>query len=405
VKEGWDAVALGNLCTVFADGDWIESKDQSLGGIRLIQTGNIGEGQFKDRGEKARYVSEGTFSRLRCTEIFEGDCLISRLPDPVGRSCILPDTGERMITAVDCTIVRFNKTRFLPKFFNYYSQSSEYLVAVDSETTGTTRSRISRSKLAQTPVPVPPLTEQQRIVAILDAAFADLAQAKANAEKNLANAKELFSSELNSIFTRKGEGWVEKILGDLATFRNGINFTKTSNGKPIKILGVKDFQSNFWMPQKELDTVTPDGIVPDADTLNENDLVFVRSNGNPELIGRCVLVGKISERTTHSGFTIRARLHSKEISPRFLCHLLKSGKTRKEMIEGGNGVNIKSLNQGTLSRLSVSLPSLNEQATIIEQLGHLQAETQHLESLYQRKLIALDELKQSLLQKAFSGDL
>ena len=144
--EGWKVERLGDVCEVFADGDWIESKDQSPKGIRLIQTGNVGNGVFKDRGEKARYISVETFKRLRCTEIFEGDCLISRLPDPVGRTCILPDTGERMITAVDCTIVRFDKNKIIPEFFNYYSQSVQYLNDIDHETTGTTRKRISRSK-------------------------------------------------------------------------------------------------------------------------------------------------------------------------------------------------------------------------------------------------------------------
>ena len=119
MKNGWPIKMLADVCEVFADGDWIESKDQSTKGIRLIQTGNVGEGAFKDRGEKARYISEPTFKRLRCTEIVEGDCLISRLPDPVGRSCILPDTGEKMITAVDCTIVRFNPNQILPRFFNF----------------------------------------------------------------------------------------------------------------------------------------------------------------------------------------------------------------------------------------------------------------------------------------------
>ena len=152
----------------FADGDWVESKDQSLEGIRLIQTGNVGDGIFKDRAEKARYISEATFKRLRCTEIFEGDCLISRLPDPVGRSCILPETGERMITAVDCTIVRFKPNVLLPEFFNLYSQSVDYISTVAKECTGTTRNRISRSNLALTPIPVPPLAEQQRIVRLLE---------------------------------------------------------------------------------------------------------------------------------------------------------------------------------------------------------------------------------------------
>jgi type I restriction enzyme S subunit len=202
------------LCDIFADGDWVESKDQSSEGIRLIQTGNVGEGVFKDRAEKARYISEATFKRLRCTEIFEGDCLISRLPDPVGRSCILPEISDRMITAVDCTIVRFKPNELLPMFFNLYSQSSDYISAVAKECTGTTRSRISRSNLALTPIPVPPLAEQERIVGLLDEAFAGIATAQAHAEKNLHNARALFESHLNEVFTQRGEGWVERRLGD-----------------------------------------------------------------------------------------------------------------------------------------------------------------------------------------------
>jgi len=95
MENNWKIKKLGEVCDVFTDGNWIESKDQSLEGIRLIQTGNIGLGFFKNRNEKARYISEDTFKRLKCTEIFQGDCLISRLPDPVGRACIIPNTGEK----------------------------------------------------------------------------------------------------------------------------------------------------------------------------------------------------------------------------------------------------------------------------------------------------------------------
>ena len=216
MKNGWQTKKLGDLCEVFADGDWVESKDQSSEGIRLIQTGNVGEGIFKDRAEKARYISEATFKRLRCTEIFEGDCLISRLPDPAGRSCILPDTGERMITAVDCTIIRFNPKHVMPEFFNYYTQSRDYLKDVDSETTGTTRKRISRSKLGEVQIPVPPLPEQQRIVGILDEAFEGIATAKANAEKNLQNARALFESHLQSVFAEARQTCELVALSDLA---------------------------------------------------------------------------------------------------------------------------------------------------------------------------------------------
>ena len=318
MKNGWSRKMLADACEVFADGDWVESKDQSPRGIRLIQTGNVGEGVFKDRGEKARYISEPTFKRLRCTEIFKGDCLISRLPDPVGRSSILPDTGERMITAVDCTIVRFNPKQLIPEFFNYFSQSLDYLKAVEAETTGTTRKRISRNNLGQVAVPAPPLPEQHRIVGILDEAFEGIATAKANAEKNLQNARALFEGHLQSVFTQRGEGWVERRLGELATFRNGINFTKSSRGDSVKIVGVKDFQKNFWAPRDNLDAVTIVGTLTDSDTLKENDILFVRSNGNMELIGRCLLVGAVVEKITYSGFTIRARLNESGLSPRYL---------------------------------------------------------------------------------------
>lgn len=405
MKNNWQTKKIEEICDYFGDGDWVESKDQSPEGIRLIQTGNVGEGVFKDRAEKARYISEATFKRLRCTEIFEGDCLISRLPDPAGRSCIIPDTGERMITAVDCTIIRFDSKQVIPEFFNYYTQSLAYLKDVDTETTGTTRKRISRSKLGEVKIPLLPLPEQHRIVAMLDKAFEAIATAKANAEKNLKNARELFESYLNRVFTQRGKGWVEKRLGDMATFRNGINFTKSSKGDLIKILGVKDFQNNYWAPIDDLDSIIPDGDVPDTDTIQQNDLVFVRSNGNPELIGRCLLIGETRERTTHSGFTIKARLNTPDVVPIFLCHFLKSSLVRREMIDGGNGVNIKSLNQGTLSRLRIPFPSQTTQVDIVERFEVLQSETQRLSSLYQQRLKALDELKKSILHQAFSGEL
>ena len=82
---------LEDVCTVFTDGDWIESKDQSEKGIRLVQTGNIGEGIYLEKESRAKYIPEDTFKRLKCTEIFPGDILVSRLPEPVGRACIIPE--------------------------------------------------------------------------------------------------------------------------------------------------------------------------------------------------------------------------------------------------------------------------------------------------------------------------
>ncbi len=266
--------------------------------------------------------------------------------------------------------------------------------------------RVAKEFLEAHRIPIPLLPEQQRIVAILDEAFEAIAAARANAEQNRQNARALFESYLQSVFSQRGDGWTEKPLGEMATFRNGVNFTKSSQGEPIKILGVKDFQDYYWAPLNSLDSIIPDGTLPDTDTLQQNDIVFVRSNGNPELIGRCLLIGEVQERTTFSGFTIRARRFTEEVLPQYLCHFLKSSHIRRELVDGGNGANIRSLNQGALSKLRINFPvALSEQERIVEQLETMQSETQHLESLYQRKMAALDELKQSLLQQAFSGQL
>ncbi len=159
---------LADLCNVFVDGDWIESKDQSASGIRLVQTGNVGHGYFKPNDERARFISEETFVRLRCTEVLPGDCLVSRLPEPVGRACIVPDTGDRMITAVDCTLIR-PTPKLLAEYFVYVTQTSKYSSQIQERSTGTTRTRISRKNLGQVRIPVPSIDEQEAIVRRLNA--------------------------------------------------------------------------------------------------------------------------------------------------------------------------------------------------------------------------------------------
>lgn len=162
------SMTIKDVCLTFSDGDWIESKDQSDCGIRLIQTGNVGNGEFLDKPERAKYVSEETYSRLNCTEIFPGDILVSRLPDPIGRACIIPESSERMITAVDCTICRPDEDRILKEYLCYYMQSSAYYSRLMNSVTGTTRKRISRSNLGSVEVPVPDKSTQKSVVEKFD---------------------------------------------------------------------------------------------------------------------------------------------------------------------------------------------------------------------------------------------
>ena len=185
-----------------------------------------------------------------------------------------------------------------------------------------------------------------------------------------------------------------------------MNFNKGSKGEIIKIVGVKDFQTRFWVPFEYLESVTIDGELSEIDLLKEDDILAVRSNGNPELIGRTLLAGNVVGKVSHSGFTIRIRLNSKIIFPLYLCHYLKTQRTRKELVKSGTGVNIKSLNQVALSSLLILFPkSIPEQKSIVSKLNALSTETKKLEAIYIKKLAYLEELKKSLLQKAFNGEL
>ena len=152
---------LKEVSVLFADGDWIESKDQALDGIRLIQTGNVGFGVYIDKTQNAKYISETTFHRLNCLEIYDGDILISRLPEPAGRACLLPQSTERRITAVDCTVIRTDSSVIDRNYLLQFLCSEQYLKTVNSFLAGGTRQRISRKNLEGIEVPYPSIDEQR----------------------------------------------------------------------------------------------------------------------------------------------------------------------------------------------------------------------------------------------------
>ena len=403
MTKGWRTERLIDFASVSTGpfGSLLHKSDYVSDGVPLVNPINIvGERIIPDPEKR---IDKKTVLRLASYILQQGDIVVARRGE-LGRCAAIGPGESGWVCGTGCFFIRPGSD-IEPRFLAAMLRSDRYRSELEAASIGATMPSISNTTLSELLISIPERHAQQRIVAILDEAFAGIATAKANAEANLQNARAIFEGHLQSVFSRGDAGWSSQHLGELVTFRNGINFTKSSAGTAIKILGVKDFQKNFLAPLDRLDSVVPDGLVPDADLLQENDVVFVRSNGNPELIGRCLLIGKMHERTTYSGFTIRARLQTDEVSPTYLCHFLKSGAVRRQLIDGGNGANIKSLNQGGLSALVVPYPSLAEQAEIVLGLEAIRAETQRLESLYTRKIAALDELKQSLLHQAFSGQL
>jgi type I restriction enzyme S subunit len=184
----------------FVDGDWIESPYIRSSGVRLIQTGNIGTGIFREKG--FRYIDERTFEEFGCTEIDPNDVLICRLGDPVGRACLAPELGVRMITSVDVCILK-TRAAVVPAFAVYLMSSAGYLKWVGSLVRGSTRDRVSRSMLGGFTLPLPPIEEQKAIVHHLGVACGELNTVISRLEREIALLREYRTRLVADVVTGK----------------------------------------------------------------------------------------------------------------------------------------------------------------------------------------------------------
>lgn len=182
---------------LFDDGDWIESEHITSEGIRLVQTGNIGIGDFIEKEDK-KYIYEGSFVSLRCKEIQPGDLLICRLAEPAGRACVLPDIGEeKMVTSVDVTIFRPPTSTADRTFLANIFSTSSWFREVAEQSGGTTHKRISRGSLGRMKILLPPINEQTAIAAILSDMDAEIAELEAK----LAKARQVKQGMMQELLT------------------------------------------------------------------------------------------------------------------------------------------------------------------------------------------------------------
>ena len=332
----------------------------------------------------------------------------------IGRTMLLPPKSS-VIGTIQYILPKENNSIH---FINYALQSLD----LAKYKQGAAIPHIYFRDYGETELVVPPLAEQERIVKILDQKFAQIDALKQNAEANLNNAKALFQSELelrlrsatsseNSVDEsfpvgeRSRTNWKTVRLGDCGTFKNGMNFASTESGYSIHSLGVGDFKNLYKIENTEsLSEISLNGAPSEEYLLKDGDIVFVRSNGNKELVGRCLLVYPKNIPTTYSGFCIRFRKEFEQLDADFLLHFMKSDKSRK-ILNGKEGANISNLNQKILGDFEIPLPPLEEQKRIVAHLDFLSEKVHQLEEIYTKQLVACDELKQSFLQKAFAGEL
>ena len=393
--DPWEQRKLTNLCEKFTDGDWIEAKDQSDSGVRLVQTGNVGVTEYLDKPNNKKWISFETFEQLHCEEVYPGDILISRLPEPAGRACIMPNLGTKMITAVDCTIVRPNavtSTRFLLQ----YLSSQAYFDAVNTCLAGGTRQRISRGNLAQFNVPIPSSKiEQEKIGEVLEKLDTLITLHQRKYEK-LVNIKK---SMLDKMFPKNGASVPE------IRFKG---FTDPWEQRKLKELYFQLTERNTdLLPyQKTLSVATmsfktdgngaADTSLANYKRLRTGDIAFEGHTSKEFRYGRFVL-NDVGDGIMSPRFSALRPLHEMPINfwkyyihyepimRKVLVNSTKAGTMMNELV-------INDFLQG-----SILVPSMTEQQAI----GRFFKRLDTLITLHQRKLEKLQNIKKSCLEKMF----
>lgn len=301
----------------------------------------------------------------------------------------------------DGNIIWLKKKREVNSRFVEYAFKSDFLKKQIDNSIGATVGTYTIIKAKNTLIPLPPLPTQQCIVAILDEAFDAIAKAKANTEKNLKNAREVFDSYLDNVFANPGDDWEMKRLGEIANICYGYTEKTSFQDVGPKFLRITDIQNNNvnWeiVPFCKIENIELSKY-----QLSEGDIVFTRTGATT---GKSFLI-KNPPLAVFASYLIRLRLLDFDrLKPDFLFLFFQSSQYWNIIKVGLSGSTQGGFNATKLSEIKIQLPLLPTQQAIVAKLDELSAETKKLEAIYQKKLDNLEELKKSILQKAFNGEL
>ncbi len=390
MKKGWQTKTIGDVCEVIA-GQSPEGKFYNSEGKGLP----FYQGK-KDFGEK--FIEAPTSWTTQTTKVArEGDILMS-VRAPVG-----PVNFSTDEICIGRGLAAIRSGSELNRDFLFYQLL--HLQPEISGTEGAVFASINKSEIEALPLAFSPLAEQQRIVGLLDEAFEGIATAKANAEKNLQNARALFESHLQSVFTQRGPGWVEKKLEDIADSDCSLSYGIVQPGEEfdegMPIVRPTDLTTKVIHlgGLKRIDPKLAEGYKRTALQGGELLLCVRGSTGivsiaSPELVGANVTRG-----------IVPIRFNRSLLLPEFGFHLISGGPVQNQIREKTYGTALMQINIRDLRVISLSIPPLKEQKAIAANLDELQEETQRLARLYEQKLAALESLKKSLLHQAFTGAL
>jgi type I restriction enzyme S subunit len=387
MKKGWVIKKLGDVLEV-QNGYAFDSKGFNpttglpLIRIRSLKSGSEIETRFSGEHDK-KYVVKA------------GDLLIG-MDGEFG--CYEWKSGPALLNQRVCRLQGF-ASELVPRFLFYGVNS--YLKEIEAVTGYTTVKHLSSKQILDIDFPLAPIAEQQRIVGLLDEAFEGIATAKANAEKNLQNARALFESHLQSVFSQRGKGWVEKTLEEISTtFGRGKSKHRPRNepklyGGKYPFIQTGDIRNAEHFVTEYSQTYSEMGLAQSKLWPKGTICITIAANIAETAI--------LDFDACFPDSVIGVVPDPKQADIGFVEYLLQSFKARLQSL--GKGSAQANINMGTFEHERFPFPSVSEQKEIVAKLDGLSEETQRLASLYTRKLAALEALKKSLLHQAFSGEL
>jgi len=376
---------------------------QKDGNVHFVRISDINNSFYLDADSTPMISADK--SDIERFAIKKDDFLFARTGG-AGRFCLIEEDLNGIFASY---LIRFRfNNQNDSNFLRYFFMSDSFQKELKSKIHGGVNQNVHAENIKDCTVPEIELPQQKQIVTILDKAFAAIDTAKANAEQNLQNAKELFESYLQNVFENKGDDWEEKTLGQVtskigsgATPRGGKASYKEEGISLIRSMNVHD----FYFKKKNLAFIDDEQAKALSNvTLQEKDVLL---NITGASIARCCMIPKeyIPARVNQHVSIIRAK--KEIINPVFLASLLTSKYFKDQILEiGEQGATRQAITKVQLENFNISYPKeIEEQEKVIKNINSIKAETKKLEAIYTQKLADLDELRKSVLQKAFKGEL
>jgi type I restriction enzyme M protein len=330
-------------------------------GVPHVRPMNIDQnGQFVPEGMK--FISVKEYEGREEYRLEAGDVLFNNTnsAELVGKTCLIEAPLHGGFSN-HMTRIRVNPDLCVPRFLALILHNTwRKGIFADRATRWVGQAGINAKSLGEFEIPLPPLDVQKEIVAEIE-----------GYQKVIDGARVVLDNYRPFIPIHPDWPMVE--LGELCSFKNGLNYAKASVGQSVKIVGVANFQNSLLAPLDDLQTIFLESEINEEYLLKQGDILFVRSNGNPDLVGRSLIIPQTTFPVTFSGFTIRGRFIDNRALPMFYALFFKSLDFAEAIKKVGRGANIRNLSQSLLTEMTVPLPPSETQKSIVAEIEAEQA--------------------------------